>query len=221
MTSDIALFILSVSVAYLLGAFPPAYLIARFARGIDIRKFGSGNAGSLNVYRYVGRRDAGLVFILDTAKGALAVLLPRWIGAPDMAMYVAAIVVVIGHNWSVFLKFSGGKGVATVFGVTVTVIPILALVTLPPAMLLMAIMRSSVLGMVVAFAALNILAIVTGQSTGTIIVCLLLTLVVAVTHFGREANIYVRLFNQKRVERNEAYRMRFRRAWPLLLKRRK
>jgi hypothetical protein len=105
--------------------------------------------------------------------------------------------------------------------VTVTVIPILALVTLPPAMLLMAIIRSSVLGMVVTFAALNILAFVTGQSTGTIIVCLLLTLVVAVTHFGREANIYVRLFNQKRVERNEAYRMRFRRAWPLLLKRRK
>ena len=198
MTSDTVLFALSVSAAYLLGAFPPAYLIARFARGIDIRNFGSGNVGSLNVYRHVGRRGAGLVFILDTAKGALAVLLPRWIGAPDMAMYVAAIVVVIGHNWSIFLKFSGGKGVSTVFGVTVTVIPILALVTLPPAMLLMAFMRSNVLGMVVAFAALNILTIVTGQSTGTIVVCLLLTLVVAVTHFGREANIYVRLFNQKR-----------------------
>ncbi|MCH8939934.1 MAG: glycerol-3-phosphate acyltransferase, partial [Chloroflexi bacterium] len=163
-----------------------------------IREYGSGNVGALNVYRHVGRRGGGLAFILDTAKGVLAVLLPQWIGAPDMAMYVAAIVVVIGHNWSVFLKFSGGKGVATVFGVTVTVIPILAMVTLPPAMLLMVIMRSSLLGMVVAFTALNILTIATGQSLETIIVCLLLTLVVAVTHFSREANIYVRLFNQKR-----------------------
>jgi hypothetical protein len=65
-------------------------------------------------------------------------------------------------------------------------------------MVLMVILRSSVLGMVVAFAALNVLTIVTGQSVETIIVCLLLTLLVAMTHFGREANIYVRLFNQKR-----------------------
>lgn len=198
MTTDTTLFILSVIVAYLLGAFPPAYLIARVTRGIDIRNYGSGNVGSLNVYRYVGRRGAAVVFILDTAKGALAVLLPRWLGAPDMAMYVSAILVVVGHNWSVFLRFSGGKGVATVFGVTVTVIPILALVTLPPAMLLMAVLRSSVLGMVVAFIALNVLTIVTGQSIETIIVCLLLTIVVAVTHFGRAADVYTRLFNQKR-----------------------
>jgi glycerol-3-phosphate acyltransferase PlsY len=192
------LFVLSVSIAYLLGAFPPAHLIARVTRGIDIREYGSGNVGALNVYRHVGRRGGGLAFILDTAKGAVAVLIPRWLGAPDMAMYIAAIVVVVGHNWSVFLRFSGGKGVATVFGVTVTVIPILAMVTLPPAMLLMVVLRSSVMGMVVAFIALNILTIVTGQSIETIIVCLILTLVVAVTHFGREANIYVRLFNQKR-----------------------
>ena len=198
MIADTLLWVLSVSAAYLLGSFPPAYLVTRIAKGIDIRDMGSGNVGSLNVYRYVGWHGAALVFILDTAKGALAVLLPQWIGAPDMAMYAAAILVVVGHNWSVFLGFSGGKGVATVFGVTVTVIPVLALVTLPPAMLLMAILRSSVLGMVVAFVALNILTIVTGQSLGTIIVCLLLTLVVAVTHFGRDANIYVRLFNQRR-----------------------
>ncbi len=198
MAVDTGLFAISVIVAYLLGSFPPAYLIDRIAKDIDIRNFGSGNVGSLNVYRYVGRRGAALAFVLDSAKGALSVLIPRWIGAPDMAMYVAALLVVIGHNWSVFLKFSGGKGVATVFGVTVTVIPILALATLLPTMVLMVILRSSVLGMVVAFAALNVLTIVTGQSVETIIVCLLLTLLVAMTHFGREANIYVRLFNQKR-----------------------
>ncbi len=77
MTSDVALFVLSVSVAYFLGAFPPAYFIARFVKDIDIQEFGCGNVGSLNVYRYVGRCGTGLVFILDTAKGALAVLLPR------------------------------------------------------------------------------------------------------------------------------------------------
>ena len=198
MIADTALFLLSVSVAYLFGAFPPAYLLARTAKGIDIRDVGSKNVGALNVYRHIGWHGAALVFLADTGKGALAVLLPRWIGAPDMAMYTAAIVVVVGHNWSIFLRFAGGKGVATVFGVTVTVIPILALVTLPPAMLLMAVLRSSVLGMVVAFAALNILTIVTGQSLGTIIVCLLLTFVVTVTHFGRDARIYTRLVKQRR-----------------------
>lgn len=104
--------------SYLLGSIPFGFLIARGAKGIDIRHFGSGNIGATNVFRVVGKAWGILVFILDFLKGflpllAVKIFIPQ---APNYIFILAAFLAVGGHNWTPFLKFKGGKGVATSFG---------------------------------------------------------------------------------------------------------
>ena len=110
-------FVLVIVISYCLGNISPATLQAR-EKGIDIKKAGSGNAGTTNTLRVLGPKAALVTMVVDIAKGALAVSL-AYIFAPHAAMY-CALAVFIGHIWPVFLKFKGGKGVATAFGAVVT-----------------------------------------------------------------------------------------------------
>jgi acyl phosphate:glycerol-3-phosphate acyltransferase len=115
-------------IAYLLGSIPFGYLIVRFKEGRDVRSSGSGNIGATNVLRTSGRSGAVLTLALDAAKGYLAVWLAGAVSAGSpQAVGLAAIVVVLGHLFPVFLKFKGGKGVATVLGVFlyVSTVPVL------------------------------------------------------------------------------------------------
>ena len=114
--------------AYLVGSVPFAYLITKAVRGIDIREVGSGNVGATNVGRALGRNWGILVFALDVLKGflpALAALLSHGcrIGesALPLGVALAGFAAVAGHNWPVFLKFRGGKGMATSCGVFLAV----------------------------------------------------------------------------------------------------
>jgi acyl-phosphate glycerol 3-phosphate acyltransferase len=113
--------------SYLLGAVPFGYLIAR-ARGVDILRVGSGNIGATNVGRVLGRPWGVLVFLLDFAKGALpvlaALLLADQLGAPPEGPAVAAgVSAFLGHLFPVYLRFRGGKGVATAAGVVAMLVP--------------------------------------------------------------------------------------------------
>ena len=111
------------SLAYLLGSFPAGYIAGRLA-GIDIRKVGSGNVGATNVTRVLGKRFGYPVFILDFAKGLGAVVLAVIMAKAshssaqfvDLCGAIAAVCSVIGHSYSIWLGFSGGKGVATLMG---------------------------------------------------------------------------------------------------------
>lgn len=116
--------LLLVPIAYVLGTFPSAVLIAR-ANGIDIATFGSGNPGASNVTRALGWRVGIWVYILDAGKGALAAGLGLAIDGRPMAYWCGAAAV-IGHMFPVFRRFRGGKGVATGSGVLLIVQPILA-----------------------------------------------------------------------------------------------
>jgi glycerol-3-phosphate acyltransferase PlsY len=113
-----------VPIAYLLGTFPSAILIAR-ANGIDISTFGSGNPGASNVTRALGWRKGVWVYVLDAGKGALAAGLGLALDGRPMAYWCGAAAIV-GHMFPVFREFKGGKGVATGSGVLVVVQPILA-----------------------------------------------------------------------------------------------
>jgi glycerol-3-phosphate acyltransferase PlsY len=113
-----------VPVAYVLGTFPSAILVAR-AGGIDISTFGSGNPGASNVTRALGWRKGVWVYVLDAAKGALAAGLGLAIDGRPMAYWCGAAAIV-GHMFPVFRRFKGGKGVATGSGVLLIVQPILA-----------------------------------------------------------------------------------------------
>ena len=102
--------------ALLLGSIPTAHLLARLLTDTDIRRAASGNVGALNAYRNLGSVAGLLVMVVDIGKGALAVFVAERIGASDMPLYVAALLTTLGHNFSPFLGFRGGKGVATFLG---------------------------------------------------------------------------------------------------------
>ena len=109
--------------AFLLGSIPTGYLVAR-AKGVDIRKHGSGNIGATNVFRTLGKPLGIFVFFVDALKGFAAIWLgTRSGGGSDWAGIVAAIAAIAGHNYTPWLGFNGGKGIATSAGVLLALMP--------------------------------------------------------------------------------------------------
>ncbi|MFA5062748.1 MAG: glycerol-3-phosphate 1-O-acyltransferase PlsY [Candidatus Omnitrophota bacterium] len=115
--------ILGIIISYLFGSIPTAYIFGRIIKGIDIRKFGSGNVGATNALRLLGKGWGITVLALDILKGFLpVVILPSIIGIKanislESFCIFVGISCICGHNWTIFLKFKGGKGVATTLGV--------------------------------------------------------------------------------------------------------
>jgi glycerol-3-phosphate acyltransferase PlsY len=99
------------------------------ARGLDIKKEGSGNAGTTNALRVMGAKAGVITLVVDILKGVIAVILPQILAGEACAMY-CAVAVILGHVWPVIYKFKGGKGVATTFGAIVAINPLLGLATL-------------------------------------------------------------------------------------------
>jgi glycerol-3-phosphate acyltransferase PlsY len=124
-----------VVLAYLLGSVPFGYLIVRLRGGGDVRETGSGGTGATNVTRRAGRAAGLLTLALDALKGAAAVLLARYLLTGDFGVnwwvVAAALAAVAGHVFPVWLKFRGGKGVATGLGVFLSLAPLAVLCTLP------------------------------------------------------------------------------------------
>ncbi len=118
--------IIAIVLGYLLGSIPTAYIATRLATGKDIRQMGGGNVGGLNTYREVGLKAASVVGIVDVGKGAAAVAIALWLLKVPMPFVLAAgFATVVGHNWMVFLKFSGGKGMGATFGALAVLMPVL------------------------------------------------------------------------------------------------
>lgn len=137
--------------AYVLGGLPFGYLIARFACGKDIRTMGSGNVGATNVHRTVGRKPGLIVLFLDIVKGFCAV----WITASvthgnPLALALAAGAVMLGHCYSVFLRFKGGKAVACFVGAFFYVTPLALMVSLIVFILVVAMSKYISLGSIIA-----------------------------------------------------------------------
>ena len=111
--------------SYLLGAIPTGYLIARKAMGIDIREHGSGNPGAANVYRTVGKWAGICTFLIDGFKGFIPTCLALHL-FPDLywPAILCGTIAILGHMWTIYLKFRGGKGVATSAGVFAALLPI-------------------------------------------------------------------------------------------------
>jgi len=116
--------IILVVVAYLLGSIPFGYLIVRGKSGADIRETGSGGTGATNVSRRAGKAAGVLTLLLDAAKGSVAVLIARAVSGDDWVIAAAAIAVLVGHIFPVWLGFRGGKGVATGVGIFLVLAPI-------------------------------------------------------------------------------------------------
>jgi glycerol-3-phosphate acyltransferase PlsY len=159
---------LSLVAAYLIGSIPFAFLLTRHVRGIDLRTTGSGNPGATNVMRSAGPRLAAAVVALDVVKGTIAVLIASD-ATPAVVPAAAGMAAIIGHVYPVWLRFRGGKGVATAFGVFSVLAPLATVLCLLGFVGTVWITRYVSLGSVVATAALGPLMCLTHAPTAVIV----------------------------------------------------
>lgn len=110
--------------AYLLGSVPVSYIVAKLSRGIDLRQYGTGQVGAGNLWRLTSRRLALPVAIFDLIKGLLMVWVAQSVGLDITQQLAVGLAAIIGHNWPIFLRFSGGRGVGTTIGVII-ILPII------------------------------------------------------------------------------------------------
>jgi len=166
--------------AYLLGSIPFGYLIVRWQKGIDVRTTGSGSIGATNVMRNLGVIGFIATFILDVGKGIVAVRLASWLTSEDPRWIAAsALAAILGHCFPVWLKFRGGKGVATGVGVFIALAPAQVVLVLVIFAMIVAIWRYISLGSIIATAAFPVLVhfmkhaplpIVAGAAGGALII---------------------------------------------------
>jgi len=121
--------ILVVIISYLIGSFSSAYVLGKLIKKADIRTYGSGNAGATNALRVFGKRIGAMVFILDVLKGILAAYIGGKLIGYDGRL-LGGFFAVVGHMWPIFLKFKGGKGIATSFGMLLSIHWPTAIITL-------------------------------------------------------------------------------------------
>jgi acyl phosphate:glycerol-3-phosphate acyltransferase len=152
-----------VGLAFLLGSIPTGVLLSRALGGGDVRRHGSGNIGAANVVRTSGFKVGALVGLIDILKGVLPVVIGRLIGADDIALALIAVVAVLGHDYSLFLRFRGGKGVATTLGAALVLTPPAAVVAMLGWLLVMYLARYSSLASLVALGLLPIVSVATAQ----------------------------------------------------------
>ena len=187
--------ITGIIISYLIGSIPTAYIFGRLLKGIDIRKFGSGNVGATNAFRVLGKTIGITVLILDIFKGfAVVVFLGK--SLTQMQFIILGLSCILGHNWTIFLRFKGGKGMATTLGVllglSVKVAGLKAILGLVVLIWLaiFIIIRIVSLASVVSAIVLPILMLVFKQSNTLIFLSFILSLLVILRHKSNLKRIF-------------------------------
>lgn len=184
--------------AYLLGSVSPSYLLVRFNTGEDVRQSRSRNAGTLNTYHRLGLKGGLAVLVLDSGKGALAVVVPMLVNAPEWTVYATALLVLAGHNWPVFLRFRGGKGAAVLLGVSLGLFPVITALCLIPIALVMLFSRNVVLGAATGYVLVCLALIITGAEWQMVMLSILLAVLAGATYlFGFRRQIRDSTQNQQ------------------------
>ena len=148
--------------AYLIGSIPSGLIIGKTVFNTDVRQYGSKNIGATNTYRVIGLKAALPVFLCDALKGAAGVVLLSSYG--PMYMILGGILAMMGHNWSIFLGFKGGRGVATGLGVLIALSPLVALIAFLVWGVIVYFTKLVSLGSIIAAALVPILMYFTGES---------------------------------------------------------
>ncbi|MEW6618107.1 MAG: glycerol-3-phosphate 1-O-acyltransferase PlsY [bacterium] len=174
--------ILVIIFSYLIGAIPTAYIIGRIFGKVDIRTVGSGNVGASNVYRIVGKTAGISVLIIDILKGFLPIYLVNLLAFATIYQIMAGLGAIIGHIWTIFLKFKGGKGVATGLGVFLGLTPIPVLIALLVFLLVVAISRYISIGSIIAAILIPVLLLFFKEEPEIIIFALVISWLIVIRH---------------------------------------
>ena len=170
--------------AYLVGSINFAIIFSRI-KGTDITKKGSGNPGTMNVLRSVGKLWGVLTFICDCAKGVIfAVIGLYWVGSLDW-LFILGVVTIVGHVLPVYSKFKGGKGVATSIGVFIVAYPIAGAIVLAVLILMLLFIKYGFIGSITCISAITIYSCIVSRDNVTAIVCsLVIWAIVVVRHYS-------------------------------------
>ena len=182
--------------AYFIGAIPFAYIVGRHA-GVDIRTTGNGNVGAVNTFRSLGWRAGALVLLLDGLKGTVVIVVGRLLGLSDLGLFAGAFAATLGHNWSIYIAFNGGKGVAVMFGISVGMLPVLSWAAAPFVFGTYWLTRSWVWAFGAGIIALNLIILLASVCGEIVLLCVALSIMVTVTHFGKEAGEIRRAIAQR------------------------
>lgn len=175
---------LLVAAAYLIGSINFAIIFSRL-KGTDITKKGSGNPGTMNVLRSVGKLWGVLTFICDCAKGVIfAVVGLYWIGSFDW-LFILGVVTIIGHVLPIYSKFKGGKGVATSIGVFIVAYPIVGAIVLAVLIIMLLFIKYGFIGSITCISAITIYSCIVSRDNITAIVCsLIIWAIVVIRHYS-------------------------------------
>ena len=175
--------VVALAAAYVVGAVPIGFLVARAFGVGDIRRHGSGTIGATNVLRTLGRLPAIITLLGDVAKGYAAVTLAAWLaGEAPAATAAGAVAAVVGNCWSVFLGFRGGKGVATGLGALLRLVPLATLAALPVFLVVAATTRFVSLASLLAAACVPFGALALGAPRAYVLGAFMMVAVVIVRH---------------------------------------
>ncbi len=226
--NEIITIIIAIVVGYLLGSIPSAYIAVRLITGKDIRQLGGGNVGGRNAFQQAGKGAGVAVAIFDIGKGAAAVAIAQWLlnvplgaitiaqyslGAPETFVLLAGLAAICGHIWSIYLKFTGGNGLATTIGVLAVLMPRELLITLAITLILIIFTRNSVLSINIGLISVPLSTWLLEKSgllvTFSIIVLLILVLhflptaMTAVAKAGSKQNLVNELLRRDKDKRGE------------------
>ena len=184
-----AILLAGLFIAYLIGSIPTAYIFGRLLKGIDIRQYGSGNVGATNVFRVIGRLPGIAVLFIDMLKGFACATY-----VADLFMYISPVArpqlysvffglaAILGHNWPLFLRFKGGKGVATSAGVVIGLIPKIFLLGFLVWCIIFSATGFISLASIVASVSIPLFTLVFGEPTEIVIFSSILCLVIVYKH---------------------------------------
>ncbi len=178
--------ILLIIFAFILGSIPFGVIVAK-VRGVDLKRIGSGNIGATNVLRALGKGSAAITLLGDMLKGTVAVAIGMYLSVEPVYEGLMGLSAIFGHNFSIFLRFKGGKGVATSLGVLLIYSPQIAILTLIIWLVVVLVTRYSSLGAIVSFALLplNVFIFETPEVKKIkIIISAVITLLILLRHIG-------------------------------------
>lgn len=172
--------LLVILVSYILGSIPFGYIIAKI-KGVDITKLGSGNIGATNVGRYLGKPYFFIVLFLDAIKGFIPTILFKLLFGLEYGI-LAGLFSVIGHSYSIFMKFKGGKGVATGLGVSIALIPIETIIGFGVWFLVLMIFKIVALASIISAISVFIVVLFLEKSSLIKIVCGIIAVLIVLRH---------------------------------------